>query len=228
MKILLISSTYKETEAVLKTFETLKCFKNDFYRGFVCNNLIDLLVTGVGAVATAESISRRLVDSTYDLVLNVGICGSFKKEYPIGSVVLIGSETWGDLGAEDHDEFLDLFDLGFLKQNVTPYIGKSIINKGNVYSSWFSHIPEVKGITINTAHGNRESIEKCIQKYNPDVESMESAAVFSFCNSHSINFQCLRSISNFVEPRNRSSWEIEAAIKNLTLEVARILNVIRK
>lgn len=228
MKILLVSATYKEIEDIYKTLETRKCLEGNYFRGFVGEKLIDILIAGVGAADTAENLTQRLQVSRYDLVLNVGICGSFGKENSIGTVVNIVSEIFGDLGAENHEEFLDLFDLEILKKDEPPFTGKELKNHGNIYSQHIVHLPEVAGITVNKAHGNKTSIEKCINKYHADVESMEGAAIFRICISRGINFQCLRSISNFVEPRNPAMWDIDKALQNLTKEVNRLINVISK
>jgi len=228
MKILLVSATLKEIDGVLETLESPECLEKNFFRGFAGNKLIDIQVTGVGAAATAEALSCRLKTSRYDLVVDAGICGSFKPEITTGAVVCIDSEVWGDLGAEDHDNFHDLFDLGILTPGQYPFTGKEIVNPGNAYSAFFAHLPEVKGLTVNKVHGESESILQCILKYNPDVESMEGAAFFSICISHGINFQSLRSISNFVEPRNRNSWETEKALLNLAKELNSIICDIRK
>ena len=228
MKILLVSATLTETEGVLKTLENPKSIGEGFFRGFAGERLIDIQVTGVGSIATAQCLTRRLLISRYNLVLNAGICGSFKQEYAIGSVVNVVREVWGDLGAEDHKGFLDLFDLGILKSGEKPFTGKEMVNPGNDYSSHFKHLRQVKGLTVNKVHGEKESIKECIQKYNPDVECMEGAAVFSACILNGISFQCLRSISNFVEPRNRPAWDTEMALRNLEKEISGIISVIRK
>ena len=228
MKILLLSATLKESEGVLEALSITKCLSKGFYRGFSGQKLIDILVSGPGTAATTDCLTRRLNQSRYDLVMNIGICGSFKKDLHKGEIVNIVSETWGDLGAEDHDDFLDLFDLGLLKRDEGDFTGRELVNPGNLYSEYFSHFPRVKGLTVNKAHGKKESIEACIKKYNPDIESMEGIAVFIVCLSLGINFQCLRSISNFVEPRNRSDWDTETAFRNLTTEVKNIISAIRK
>lgn len=219
MKILLVSATFKELEGVLSTLEIQNNPEKNFFRGFVGGTLIDCIITGVGASNTAEKLSRKVGCSRYDIVLNIGICGSFRSGLELGSLVNITSELWGDLGVEDHEEFLDLFDISILQPGEYPFTGKKLINQGNKYSEYFAHLPKVSGITVNKAHGSKSSIEKCIEKYEPDVETMESAAIFSICLSQKINFQCLRSISNFVEPRNRAAWDIEKALKNLTTEI---------
>jgi futalosine hydrolase len=228
MKILLVSATYNEVEGVYSTLETRKCLEKNYFSGFIGENLIDILITGVGVAETSVCLTRRLQVSHYDLVLNVGICGGFGKAKEIGTVVNIVTETWGDLGVEDNEDFKDLFDLKILNEDEIPFSGKVLTNPGNVYSQYIAHLPPVIGITVNKAHGNELSIEKCINKYNPDVESMESAAIFSICISHGISFLCIRSISNFVEPRNRARWDIERALHYLTKELNRLISVISK
>ena len=47
---------------------------------------VDLLVTGVGMVATASWCSRLLASARFDLTLNLGVCGSFKTAIVPGSV----------------------------------------------------------------------------------------------------------------------------------------------
>lgn len=223
MKILLICASWQESEGIALTLENQKCLQENWIMGFVGNSLIDIVNTGIGAMATMEALTERLSSSRYNLVLNIGICGSFKKDIKRGQIVNIISEEWGDLGAEDHDNFLDIRELGFPVGNQGP-----LSHPGNMYSKYFEGFRKVKGITVNKAHGNENSIRQISAKYNPEVESMEGIAVFSYCISHGINFQCLRSISNFVEPRNKDSWEIELALKNLSTEVNRILSEIGK
>ncbi len=228
MKILLVSATFKEIEGVLSTLEIHNNPEKNFFRGFVGGTLIDCIIAGVGATNTTEKLSRKIVYSRYDIVLNIGICGSFKRDMALGDLVNITSEVWGDLGVEDHEEFLDLFDISILDPGENPFTEKKLINPGNKYSGYFAHLPNVNGITVNKAHGSKSSIEKCIEKYGADVETMESAAIFSICLSQKINFQCLRSISNFVEPRNRAAWDIEKALKNLTTEINTFILAVNK
>jgi len=215
-----------EIEGFLQSLENIRYYNEFFFRGFVGMKLTDIIITGAGSPAATECLTRKIYFSHYDLVINAGICGSFRKEYDPGTVVCIDREIWGDLGAEDHKDFLDLFDLGILKKSEKNFTGIELVNTGNSYSRYFSHLPIVKGITVSKAHGDAESIRKCMQKYDPDVESMEGAAVFQVCLSSGLNFQCLRSISNFVESRNKKAWDIGKATQNLSVELNRIISAI--
>ncbi len=226
MKLLLVTATIKESEGLTGSLEFTRQLSKDLYRGFAGSLMCDVLVTGPGAPATSRALTGRLAQTSYDLVINAGICGSFRRELVPGTAVNIVSERWADLGADNRGEFLDLFDLGLLKENDPPYSGRKLVNLGNPFSKHFSAYPAVQGISLNKAQGEGTAIEKCIRKFDPDVESMESAAFFELCISGNVNFQCLRTISNFVEPRDCAKWKIELALERLNFELKNILSAV--
>lgn len=195
MKLLVVAATQAEIAPTLAHF------------GIASNNFIetenfDLLITGVGMVATAFSLGQQL-SHQYNLVLNVGIAGSFDREIHLGELVNIAHDTFAELGAEDHDDFITLPQLGF-GENAFSSSTETALN-----------LTKVKGITVNKVHGNAQSIERTIQLHQPQTESMEGAAVFYACQQLNIPVLQIRSISNYVEPRNRESWKIGLAVKNL-------------
>jgi futalosine hydrolase len=51
------------------------------------SHLVDVLTTGVGMVATAAWCARVLARESYDLAINLGVCGSFDPAYPPGRLV---------------------------------------------------------------------------------------------------------------------------------------------
>lgn len=194
MKILIVAATAKEVNLV---YEHFNITPNDF----VAHQKFDLLITGVGMTATAFSLGKTL-HKNYDLVLNVGIAGSFDPNIPLGSLVNIVSDTFAELGAEDNDAFISIDDLGF---------GKS------TYEARFDYdaLPKVTSITVNKVHGNQQNILQLQNRLKVQTESMEGAAVFYACEQ--LNIPCLqiRAISNYVEPRAKENWQIGLAIKNL-------------
>jgi len=199
MKILLVAATRAEISAILEHF--------NFPDGnFLESAQFDVLITGVGMTATAFAMGQHL-SIKYTLVLNLGIAGSFKEEIPLGTVLNINSDEFSELGAEDHTSFLTISDLGF---------GKGTFNAVNDVSGELLHgMEKVKGITVNKVHGNQNSIDEVITRLDPVTESMEGAAVLYCCEK--LNIKCLqiRSVSNYVAPRNRESWKIGLAISNL-------------
>jgi futalosine hydrolase len=63
--------------------------------------------------------------------------------------------------------------------------------------------------------GATQNIENWLKNADADIESMEGAACFYVCLLEKIPFLEVRSISNYVEPRNRANWNLPLAIQNL-------------
>lgn len=219
MKIILVSATEFEIFPFLKRNKKNSNGNNLTTIRFK-KNTVDVLITGVGMTATAFYLGKML-NKKYDLAINAGMAGSFKKNIPLGTVVNVVSDSFADLGAEDGKRFLTLKEMGLQEgKSQKPEI-KSVRRPNLILN-----LPAVKGITVNTVHGNAKSIGRVVKKFNPDVESMEGAAFFFACNLARIPCLQIRGISNYVERRNKKKWEITAAIKNLNtyLEIL-IVNV---
>ena len=180
---------------------------------------VDVLITGVGMVATAARCSRALAVSSYDLALNLGVCGSFDPALAPGTVVHVTSDRLAELGAEDDDRFLTVHDLQLLGENEFPFEDGELVNR-----AWPEHpiiraLPAVSGISVNTVHGNAASIARVVELFRPQVESMEGAAFMYACLIHQVPFAQIRAVSNVVEKRNRAAWKMAEAIQRLN-EVA--------
>jgi futalosine hydrolase len=89
-------------------------------------------------------------------------------------------------------------------------------------------LASVDGLTGNISHGAPESIARISSGFDPDVESMEGAAVFYVCLHEKVPFLEIRAISNFVESRDTTKWDIPLAIENLTDELYRFLRKFAK
>lgn len=199
MKILVVAATFSEITGVYQHFDLQQA-------EFVQSHHFDILVTGVGMTATAYALGKYLSGS-YTLILNLGIAGSFSRNVRLGDVVNITSDEFSELGAEDQEAFLTIDQLGF---------GKSIYHgRYPETHPMIKKLPAVTGITVNQVHGNKKSIEGITKRINPFTESMEGAAVFYASEKSGIPALQIRSISNYVEVRNKESWKIGLAIQNL-------------
>jgi len=215
MHILIVAATEAEIEP-LKESQESRARKQDA-KSEVSNlrPQISYLITGVGMVATAFALGTHLVTNKYDLVINLGIAGSFDRSIALGEVVEIIEDTFSELGAEDDDCFLSLTTLGFGEITYRP--------KGHP----FLNIRQVRAITVNKVHGNEASIDRIIERLDPQLESMEGAAVFYACRQAGVACLQIRSVSNYVEKRNREAWKIGLAVKNLNTFAGELLDVLR-
>lgn len=225
MKILIVAATYCEIKPFLSALGQTD--DEEFsMKTFLYHQLqVDVLITGVGLMQTAYFMGRSFVNNTYDLALNLGIAGSFNKNISIGEVTNVTEEQIADLGAEDNGNFLDVIELKLLHPDQFPYNSGKLINK---IPDWAHEIPnlkrKVKGISVNTVHGNQQSIGKIIQRYQPDLESMEGAAFLYACLIENIPCIQIRAVSNYVENRNKDTWNIPLAIENLNKTAMEIIH----
>lgn len=183
-------------------------------KGAPGNCQVNILVGGIGLMHTAWHLGRELARKKPDLAIQAGIAGSFNRNWQLGQVVVIGSEQLGDLGVDDNGTFKDLFDTGLWSEGSAPFTGNSLVNTFSGLP-FVPELPVAKGISISMVTGSPASIGRLEQKYAPDIESMEGAAFHFACLQDAVPFLQLRSISNYVEARDKSKWNIPLAVKQL-------------
>jgi futalosine hydrolase len=181
-------------------------------------HVVDVLVTGVGMVATAAGCARALALIRYDVALNFGVCGSFDPALGPGTVVHVVRDRIAELGAEDGDAFLSLRDLNLGDDEV--------VNERPPANTALAALPAVLGITVNTVHGNDRSIAAVRGRLAPQVESMEGAAFMYACRVAGVPFAQVRAVSNVVERRNREAWRMAEAIASLGTAAAAVVNAL--
>jgi futalosine hydrolase len=222
MKILIVSATWLEVKLLTDELEFMKESSHMLKHYRLEETEIDVLITGIGTTFTAFHLTNALRDKKYQLVINIGIAGSLTRELNIGDVVAVVSDEFADLGIEKEEEFLTLFESGFMDSNEFPF------EQGILKSSDWNgliQLKKVRGITTNKSHGRTSSITEIKSKFTAQVESMEGAVVIYVCNWLGVNCCQIRAISNFVESRDSSHWNIPLALENLKGEV---LDVLRK
>ena len=185
---------------------------------------VDVLVTGVGMVATAAWCSRVMSQSRYDVALNIGMCGSFDPALKPADVVHVTTDRLAELGAEDGETFLTIQELALLGENEFPFKWGQLVNAAPPANAALSRLPAVNGITVNTVHGNARSIAAVTTRFKPQVESMEGASFMYACRIHDVAFAQVRAVSNVVETRNRQAWKMAEAIGALGETALNILD----
>ena len=172
------------------------------------SNRLDVVITGVGMVATAGHTTRALTSTQYDVAFNFGICGCFDPRVSLGTVVHVTVDQLSELGAEDGEQFIpfDALDLP----------GRStFVNAAAPDNPVLRELLVVRGITVNTVHGHEPSINAVRARLQPQVESMEGAAFAYACSMSGVPYAQVRAVSNLVERRNRDAWRLDLAIRNL-------------
>jgi futalosine hydrolase len=217
-KILYVTATWPEGDT-LKKFREIMSY-NDRLDSFET----DLLITGIGSMATAWSLKQWIIlNEKPDLAINAGIAGSFNERLNIGDVVMPVSDCFADAGVEDGENFLTLFESGLINANDFPYKDGLLYTDTRYNEKMKSILEPVRAITVNTATGSETTRGKLLKKFNPDIETMEGATFFYICSREDIPFLALRAISNKVESRNKNNWNIDLALHNLSEKLIDVL-----
>ena len=214
VRILVVSATRAEVAPLIAGLEHPSAH-SQVISGARGAHSVDVLLTGVGMVATAAWCTRALAIGGYDLAVNLGVCGSFVPSLPLASVAHVTSDTIAELGVEDGPHVLTLQEVGLLQPDDFPFSGGRLVNASPPPLPGLGGLPAASGITVNTVHGDEGSIAAAVRRFSPDVESMEGAAFMYSCLIAGVPFAQVRAVSNRVERRNREAWDLPGAIDRL-------------
>ena len=206
MQILLIAATPFEVELFINTYSN-----------------VDILISGVGVPSTMYHLQKRVQQVDYDFVIQAGIAGTFSNDIDLGETVFVKQDTFGDLGAEEKRTFTTFFKSGLINAHEFPFADGWLINNAggllkNATLKW------VKAVTINKVSDSFLQKIQLVDAYNPQIETMEGAALHYLCLQEDIPFIQIRSISNQVGERDKSKWKMKEAVENLNIELTSLIN----
>jgi futalosine hydrolase len=183
---------------------------------------ISVCITGVGSTPAAWAVTRALVDGPFDVAVQAGIAGSFDATIPRGEVLRVRSDCFGDLGAEEGDRFLDLFEMGLQDPDAPPFTGGRLLAPEPPLRLAAS-LRAVDAVTVSTITGRASTLQRLSARYRPVTESMEGAAFHYACLQAGVGFVQIRSISNQVGVRDKSRWDIPLAVERLNAFLIRLI-----
>jgi futalosine hydrolase len=179
---------------------------------------IEILYTGIGTMNTTYTLMDYLSHGKPDGWIQMGIGGSLDRSVNIGEVFQIESEMVHGEGAQEKDgNLLDPFTLGWSDSNKKPF------TDGKMLCPFNSGLSMASGMTTYYAHGEKNAINQLKSHDHGQIENMEGAPFFYISLMKEIPFLSIRSVSNFVEPRNKSGWDIPLALKNLNQTVIQLM-----
>jgi len=214
--ILVVSATEVECAPTLREMTGHTTISPWLYSGTVQGQPIEVLLSGIGSVATTFRLTHTLLHRSYSRAISIGIAGSFSDDISLGETVQITEDCFADLGIDNNGQFRTLREEGLTCDDFDcDFISPP--------SPTLSHHRKLRGITVQTASGSKTRIDELIRKFHPQVETMENAAFFYVCRLLKVPFSSFRAISNKVEPRNRENWQIVKAIESVNITLSTIL-----
>ncbi len=177
---------------------------------------VEMLVTGVGPVEAAASVSRALAQSPYDLVISAGIAGALEGAAAIGEGVVVSEEmfelnleTGGALALPDDAHVIDRAgsDLSLVDR---------LVELG---------FRSVRGVTVSRVTATDGTAARLTQM-GAGIESMEGFAVLRAAEIAGVPAIEVRGISNVVCDRGRSRWDFEGGVAGAQKVLQALLSLV--
>jgi nucleoside phosphorylase len=149
----------------------------------------DCLISGVGILATALSLSKIFQVKQYKNAIQIGIAGAYRSSgLGICDVVEVESDCMVEFLPWETNTF---FASGTLPLKLKRVKGATVLNCAK---------------TEETGNA-RGSIAQ--------IETMEGAAFFATCKEYEVQAVQIRAISNYAALHKKSEWKIEEALLRL-------------
>ncbi|MFM8591845.1 MAG: hypothetical protein ACKOA3_02985 [Sphingomonadales bacterium] len=186
------------------------------------NREVDILITGIGLIATTYALQRQFNIKRPDLVIQAGVGGCFDKRMALGAVMAIKQDCVADQSVVELKKLKTLFDLQLVPANQFPY------KKGWLRNPWKGlrtlGIRSVSAISVNEITTDPRRVLLYKKLFAPVIESMEGAALHYVCLQEQVPFLQLRSVSNYIAERNKKNWNMHKAVAELNNTLLNVLN----
>jgi len=197
------------------------------YRDQDAQHDIDILPTGIGLTSATYAITKQIRLKKPELVIQAGIAGSFDKNIPLGSVVVVKQDVIADLSVIEKKELVTMFDLKLISESTAPYQKGWLVNPHTDLLK-MTGLKTVKSASVNHITTSKSMMKLYEKKFKPGIESMEGAALHYVCLMENIPFLQIRSISNYAGERNKAKWNFTDSIQNLNLELINFFNRLKE
>jgi futalosine hydrolase len=207
-KRLILIPTEREAKALISALNMSQCNKRLY-----CSNIskLDLLICGIGMPMSIMKTMKQISMTDYASVLIAGTAGAYNTNYKIGDLVCVETEIFADMGAHEKGSFAE---FSFLSEWMNDYQNGYIKNE-KIYNFDSCKLPHVTSNTVNMVNIHLSGFPVA------DIENLEGAGLFLLLKSENIPFVEIRAISNYVKDRNKSAWDMNTAIGNLTEFIVR-------
>lgn len=223
--------------ARLAPCEVRRCGRRDLLLGTLHGQRIALLHTGVGKSNAAAATTALLEHYRPTAILLTGCAGAYPGSgLAVGDLALASEEIFGDEGVATAEGFLDMADLGF---PLTRNGEQSYYNRFPLDADLRSRaLPLIETaaqtarrrltsgpfITVSSCSGTLAKGSQLGARWGGLCENMEGAAVAQTCALYDLPLLEVRGISNLVEDRDLSRWDLRGAARLAQAAVESILS----
>jgi len=184
---------------------------------------LTIATCGIGKANTAAATALLIQHVQPTLVVMIGCGGAFAdSDLQLGDLAIASEEIYADEGVMTPEGFLD---MAHLKLSLADTATTSYFNRFPVDQPLAEQACRLLGTgstrcisgpfsTVSTCSGTDELGRQRHQHTHAMIENMEGAAAAHQCLLNQTRFFELRSVSNFIEQRDLSRWDLPRAMTN--------------
>jgi futalosine hydrolase len=178
--------------------------------------LATCLVTGIGVLETACQLTRFLAQrgAAFDAVVNFGVAGAYVGTgVQLLDLCLATTENLGDLGICLGNE-TEPFPQDRMPVTVTWELDQALLRRAATILAG-QQVACVSGnfVTVSGVSGTEARGRWLRDRFGAICENMEGAAVARVCAAYGLPPLEVRCVSNLVEDRDLSSWQLAEACR---------------
>ncbi|HJP31534.1 MAG TPA: futalosine hydrolase [Candidatus Latescibacteria bacterium] len=225
MTVLLLTATPLEQTRLTSELADTVCLDvhgRTWRHGLCGGRTVDLVETGIGAVNTAHAVTRYLEARQPDMVLQAGVAGAYADSgLAVGDLAVAAEEVHGDLGVVTADGWRPADEIGIPVVHVgdPPLYNRYPADEGLgrravdvLRAAGMGQVSRGPFITVQACSGTAAlGVERASRVPGALCENMEGAAAAQVCCLYDVPFVEVRAISNAVEDRDLSRWDLPLA-----------------
>ncbi len=201
---------------------TVRTHRNH-YHGKTFGHDVTLVETSIGAVNTAQALSAVLESQTTDYVIQCGIAGAYPSTgLTVGDIAVADEEIYGDLGIALPDRYALADEIGIpVVDGDPPRYNRMPLDKDLTERAFAAAGTCADALGCAAHRGLFVTVQQCTgcsalagemeSRFGGLCENMEGAAAAHVCDLYGLPFVEIRGISNIVEDRDLSKWDIPLA-----------------
>lgn len=233
--ILIIAATRQELTLLIRSLgarERGGAGRRPTWLGKVGALPVILAVTGIGKVNTAAALAVLFENFIPRLVINTGCAGAYTSSgLRVGDLAVASAEVSGDEGVLTPLgwESLELIGIPALERKGVRYFNEFPLShhpaEQAVQLATALGIPIRRGrfVTVSTCSGTTVRGDELASRFDAICENMEGAAMAQVALDYGVDCLEVRGISNMVEDRDLSRWNLPAAVEKAQRFILKLL-----
>jgi futalosine hydrolase len=192
------------------------------WEGETGSGRIILAVTGMGKINAAAAAAALVERHAPALLVNTGCAGAFPESgLAVGDLAVASVEVCADEGVLDPSGWLSYEDIGIPaveRKGIRYYnefpLSLAVAERAVLLAASLG-IPIMRGkfLTVSTCSGTAARGRELYHRFGALCENMEGAAVAQVALRYGVDCLEVRGISNLVEDRDPSRWDIPLAVE---------------